>query len=203
MVCEAGRAGRRVFVALSACTDSTAERAAHAGAETFQAPLGLGAATVATLLHFQDRPIVFVDGDLSAPRSDVIRALAVSAEKGHVGKGLFDVPGRSSCRLREIADRLGVELPDIPSQALTSAYSSYPRGFAATVDLSSVPPLMGGDLVLSLLVDRAGYEVELVSAGPRLHRDRGGDHITNLVDANEHALQQWQARDRRQALCAD
>jgi glycosyltransferase involved in cell wall biosynthesis len=177
-----------VWVAASDCTDETVIHAESAGAKILVTPLGLGASTCEVLQFFVSEPIVFVDGDLADVRTDVVRLLYAAAGSGFVGKGAMSHAGRSSSKLPEMAKEVGVVLPDIPPQALTSAYSSYPAGFADTVDLSLVPQDRGSDLTLSLLSYHSGFDTVVIPAGPREHRDRGEAHIENLVQANRFAL---------------
>lgn len=181
-------AGYRVWVAASGCTDLTVQRAERAGAHVLVTPKGLGASTREVLTCFRSEPVVFVDADMPRVRTDVVAVLCAAARNGFVGKGASDRPGRSSVRLPAMAANAGVELPQIPPQALTSAYSSYPAGFADTVELSRVPNGRGSDLMLSLLADAAGIATVVVPSGPREHRNRGADHISVLVDGNRATL---------------
>lgn len=177
-----------VWVAASACTDNTIPVAEAAGARIFPTPLGLGASTVASLYHFSGEPVVFVDGDLLQPKSDTVALLKLSAELGFVGKGAMDKAGRSSSQLPQMAAAAKVSLPDIPPQALTSAYSSYPAHFADKVDLSLVPASRGSDLMISLLAHHAGIPTVVIPAGPRAHRDRGTAHVETLIRENQKTL---------------
>lgn len=183
-----------VWVAASGCTDRTVDVAVKAGAEVFATPLGLGASTVAVLRRFAQEPVVFIDGDLSDVRVPTVALLSAAAESGFVGKGAMDNAGRSSSRLPEMAAAAGVGLPDVPPQALTSAYSSYPAGFANLVDLTMVPLNRGSDLMLSLLAHAAGVETVVVPAGPRAHRNRGTEHVENLVAENQVTLEKFAVR---------
>lgn len=182
-------AGETVWVAASGCTDETVVRAEAAGAKTLITPFGLGTSTCAALNHFASQPVVFVDGDLSSPRVDTVLLLRSAAELGFVGKGAMDRAGRSSYWLPHFAAEAGVDLPEIPPQALTSAYSSYPKGFADAVDLSLVPENRGSDLMLSLLAHQAGIGTVVIPAGPRAHRNRGEAHVESLIAENRAALQ--------------
>lgn len=176
----------------SASTDRTSEYAAELNADIVAAPLGLGAATVYGLRFFKNFPILFVDGDLTYVHTDALCVLHKAAEHGFVGKGVFDKAGRSSSLIGDLASEAGVPLPNIPLQALTSAYSAYPAFFADVADLSVVPKLRGSDLTLSLLVDKIGLPTTLVPVGPRFHNNkRGASHIDNLVESNRKALVSW------------
>jgi len=191
--------GQRVWVAASGCTDETVTLAREAGAEVLITPIGLGASMRTVLTEFVSEPVVLVDGDLGAVRTDVVRVLDAAAREGFVGKGSLDRPGRSSSLLPDLAREAGVDLPDIPPQALTSSYSAFPRGFADAVDLSMVPDQRGSDLMLSLLAHNAGIGTVVVPAGPRDHRDRGEAHVDVLVEGNRRtlAVMAERARDTR------
>lgn len=180
--------GQHVWVAASGCTDGTVALARDAGAEVLITPMGLGASMRMVLAEFVSEPVVLVDGDLDQVRCDVVRVLDAAAREGFVGKGAMDSAGRSSSLLPALAQEAGVELPDIPPQALTSAYSAFPRGFANSVELSMVPDQRGSDLMLALLAHNAGIGTVVVPAGPRDHRDRGEGHIDVLVEGNRRTL---------------
>jgi len=188
-----------IWVAASACTDSTVSRAEAAGAHILATPLGLGASTVFSLQHFADEPVVFIDGDLLEPRTNTVALLKLSAELSFVGKGAMDKAGRSSSQLPQMAAAVRVPLPDIPPQALTSAYSSYPVHFAHAIDLSLVPENRGSDLMLSLLAHHAGIPTVVIPAGPRAHRDRGTAHVDTLIEENRKTLNRFAAKFYPQA----
>ncbi len=186
--------GEQVWVAASGCADGTIPRAEQAGAKILITPIGLGASTVAALKHFVKEPVVFLDGDLISPRVEAVALLNSAARWGFVGKGAMDRAGRSSSQLQALAEAAGVSLPNIPPQALTSAYSAYPAGFAEMVDIDFVPEDRGSDLMLSLLAHHAGVETVVIPAGPRAHRDRGEAHVNNLVEHNRVALGAFAAK---------
>ena len=176
----------------SASTDKTSEYAASLHVQVVKAPLGLGAATVHGLTFFKNFPILFIDGDLTYIDTSAVSVLHSAAENGFVGKGVFDKPGRSSSVLKDLAKECGVTLPEVPAQALTSAYSAYPPFFADKVDLSRVPLSRGSDLTLSLLACKEGIDTVLVPIGKRLHNTkRGESHISNLIESNRKALLNW------------
>lgn len=181
-------AGHRVWVAASGCTDATVRRAETAGAIVLITPLGLGASTREVLRSFICEPVALVDADLVRVQVDAVAVLLAAAEHGFVGKGAMDRAGRSSALLPGLAREYGVELPNVPPQALTSAYSSYPPRFADRVDLTRVPDRRGSDLMLSLLAHAAGIPTVVVPAGPRDHRERGEAHIDTLIAGNRATL---------------
>lgn len=183
--------GEPVWVAASGCTDNTVEVSLAAGAKVLSTPLGLGASTIAALHHFAGEPVVFIDGDLTSVRVDVVKSLLSAAEAGLVGKGVLDTAGRSSSQLPIMAESLGIELPEIPPQALTTAYSSYPANLTEIVDLDLVPMNQGSDLMLSLLVHRVGVKTVVIPAGPRAHRNRGEAHVENLIVDNLETLKKF------------
>jgi glycosyltransferase involved in cell wall biosynthesis len=183
--------GEKIWVSASGCTDNTVLVAREAGAEIFITPLGLGASTCASLEKFVNEEVVFVDGDLFNLNIKTVELLRNAAKLGFIGKGAMSSAGRSSSLLPDMAKDFGVELPNIPPQALTSAYSSYPAGFADMVDLTLVPAQRGSDLMLSLLAHNVGLETVIVPAGPREHRNRGEAHIDILIEGNKATLKKF------------
>lgn len=176
--------GFEPVVAASGSTDGTVEVALAAGVAVQQVPIGLGAATVTILRTYSQHAVILLDADLQDIPVGIVAQLASIAEEGRVGKGVSDTAGRSSRLLPALAAHAGVTLPDVPPQALTSAYAAYPAGFASVVPLDLVPADRGSDLMVSLLAMHAGYVTEVVPTGPRSHRHGDDSHIARLVAAN-------------------
>lgn len=184
----------RVVVVCSGCTDSTEERAALAGADTVTCGRGLGLATRTAFDAAGAEPFVLVDGDLPEINVDAVDGLLGMAAYGVCGRGRFDRPGRASARIEDMAKSLGVVLPPVSPQSLTTAYTSWPSGFGDLVDWSMVGCDRGSDLALVLLAFKSGFDLAEVDLGPRVNDSRGDDHIEKLCEGNLRTLQSFSSR---------
>lgn len=189
LVAELRAGGYDVALIASACTDRTEGVARAAGAEVIPCPLGIGNAFRAAFQLVAGAPFVQIDADLTRLRVDALARLEAAALAGRMGRGSFDSAGRASSQLPGLAAAAGVELPPVPPQALTTAYTAWPTGFAANVPLESMPDNRGADLYLAVTGWRAGYTLECVPCGARDHTRRDGRHINTLTAGNRRALE--------------
>jgi hypothetical protein len=183
----------RVVVVCAACDDLTEPRARSAGADTVTCDKGLGRTTKAAFKVAGGAPFVLVDGDMPKINHQAVVELSEVALSGRCGRGGFDRPGRSSIRIAAIAAELGVVLPPVSPQALSTAYTSWPAAFAEAVDWSLVGDERGSDLALALAAHDAGFDLVEVSLGPRVNDSRGEEHIESLVAGNHRTLELFAA----------
>jgi hypothetical protein len=169
--------------------DRTVVRARAAKAEIMETGLGLGVATRTAFTVAGQHAFVMLDGDLGAVNTAAVTQLGQVAADGGMGRGVHNTAGRSSQQLTRLASDVGVALPPIEPQGLTTSYTSWPERFTDQVDTWTLLDGRGGDLWLAVTRWRAGYQLVAVNVGPRAHTRRDEAHIDTLVAGDRATLE--------------